>query len=95
MRIFADAVGFEWDDGNQDKNLMKHGVTNGECEEAFSDDRKVVREDRKHAHAESRHYLIGRTNNGRILFISFTVRKKMIRVISARDINKKERTYYE
>ena len=95
MRIFADAVGFEWDDGNRDKNLIKHGVTNGECEEAFSDSKRVVREDRKRSRAESRHHLVGRTSRGRILFVSFTVRKTLIRVISARDINKKERTLYE
>lgn len=95
MRIFADAIGFEWDDGNRDKNLIKHGVTNAECEEAFFDEKRIVREDIVHSKSEARHYLVGKAKNGRVLFISFTVRKRYIRIISARDVNRKERLYYE
>ena len=94
MRILAGVVGFEWDDGNRDKNLKKHRVTNGECEEAFADRKRVVRSDTTHSRSETRHYLIGKTNQGRLLFVSFTVRKDLVRVISARDINRKERRYY-
>lgn len=94
MRILAEIVGFDWDDGNRDKSLVKHGVTNAECEEAFGDENRVVREDVVHSQTEARHYLIGKTNKGRTLFISFTVRKEFIRIISARDINRKERLYY-
>ena len=95
MRIVENVVGFEWDDGNRHKSLMKHGVTTAECEEVFEDDSKVVREDTVHSHAEARHYLIGRTRSGRVLFVSFTIRKDLIRIISARPINKKERHLYE
>lgn len=95
MRIFADVVGFEWDDANRDKNLKKHGVTSGECEEVFFDSKKVVREDATHSQTEARHYCIGKTRGDRILFISFTIRKSRIRIISARDVNRKEITYYE
>ena len=94
MRILAEGVGFEWDDGNRDKNLKKHSVTNAECEEAFADDKKLVRSDVIHSQTEARHYLIGKTNGGRILFMSFTIRKEFVRIISARDINRKERSYY-
>ena len=58
MRILADVVGFEWDDGNRDKNLRKHGVTNGECEESFGDRARVVHEDIVHSKGEVRMYLI-------------------------------------
>ena len=95
MRIFADVVGFEWDDGNRDKNLIKHDVSNEECEEVFSDRAKIVREDREHSLAEARHVVIGKTGRGRLLFVSFTIRRDRIRVISARDVSAKERTYYE
>lgn len=95
MRIFADVVGFEWDDGNRDKNLVKHKVTNAECEEAFADECRVVREDTVHSKVEVRHYLVGKTKRGRSLYISFTTRLDLIRVISARDSNKKERKLYE
>jgi len=95
MRLFVDVEGFEWDAGNSEKNLIKHSVSNSECEEAFSDERKLIRDDPKHSNTETRHQIVGRTNLGRILFISFTIRRDKIRVISARDVNKKERTYYE
>ena len=95
MGIFTGVAGFQWDDGNRDKNLTKHEVTNEECEEVFDDVKKVVREDAEHSHVEARHYLIGKTKKGRILFISFTARKDLVRVISARDINKKERKFYD
>jgi uncharacterized protein len=95
MRIFAEAAGFEWDAGNREKSLKKHGVSNTECEEVFADERRAVREDVKHSAEEKRHYLIGTTKRGRLLFISYTIRNTMIRVISARDINKKERKLYE
>ncbi|OGG53388.1 hypothetical protein A3H16_01505 [Candidatus Kaiserbacteria bacterium RIFCSPLOWO2_12_FULL_53_8] len=95
MRIFADVVGFEWDDGNKDKNLKKHGVTNEGCEQSFSDERRIVREDTKHSRHEARHWLIGKTPQNRLLFVSFTIRKSRIRVISARNASRKERTYYE
>jgi len=95
MGIFADATGFEWDAGNKDKNLIRHGVSNSECEETFADEAKIIRDDEEHSLAEMRHHLIGETNHGRLLFISFTVRGSTVRVISARDVNKKERTYYE
>ena len=95
MRIFDEVVGFEWNDGNRDKNLVKHGVSSGECEEVFLDSYKVVRKDSKHSSTEKRHVVIGKINQGRILFVSFTVRRDRIRVISARDVNKKERKYYD
>lgn len=94
IRIFDEVVGFEWDDGNRDKNLVKHGVSSSECEEVFLDSYKVVRKDSKHSRVERRHIVIGKTNQGRILFISFTVRQDRVRVISARMVNKKERKYY-
>lgn len=95
MGLFDDIAGFEWDDGNRDKNLIRHGVTSSECEEAFDDGKKVVRVDTRHSQTEARQYLIGETKGGRVLFVTFTIRAHLIRVISARDINKKERYYYE
>ncbi len=95
MRIFAELVGFEWDDGNRDKSLIKHGVSRDECEEAFADEKRLIRVDAKHSGAEMRHHLLGKTQKGKILFISFTVRSHRVRVISARPINRKEKTLYE
>ena len=90
-----DCVGFDWDDSNRNKNQEKHSVTWRECEQAFFNTPFVVFEDLKHSISEKRFYSLGITNANRKLFIAFTIRKKLIRVISARDMHKKERTIYE
>ena len=95
MGIFGDVFGFEWDEHNRDKNLIAHGVTNEECEEVFFDPNKKILEDALHSEHEVRFILIGCTNMGRLLFIVCTLRKNRIRVISARDLNKREQKLYE
>ena len=87
-------IEFEWDKGNRGKN-QKHRVTDEECEEAYFDPNKVLARDPLHSDRELRHILIGKTQNGRLLFVAFTVRKKKLRVISARDLNRRERFLYE
>ena len=91
MEILPQPLQFEWDEGNNAKNWLKHQVTNGECEEVFFDPHKRLLEEKLHSGEESRYILLGRTQAGRTLFIVFTLRQKKIRVISARDTNKKER----
>lgn len=85
---------FEWDKGNIDKN-KKHNVENQECEQAFFDENKVVYKDVLHSDTEERFVLIGKTESKRYLYIIFTYRRRKVRVISARDINKKEVKLYE
>ena len=89
-----ESIGFDWDDGNLEKNWIKHSVSWWECEQLFFND-PLVFPNEKHSESEDRFYALGRTQNGRALFISFTIRKNNIRVISARDANRKERTRYE
>lgn len=86
---------FIWDNGNNDKNYIKHGVTNTECEEIFFDQDKKIHQDATHSQKEFRFLLIGKTKNKRSLFVVFIVRKNKIRVISARDLNKREYKLYE
>ena len=86
--------GFEWDEGNRDKNWLKHQVSNGECEEMFFNIPLLVADDIEHSQAEQRYFALGRTNNGRLLFVSFVIRAGKIRVISARDMHRKERKFY-
>ncbi|MBI3442342.1 MAG: BrnT family toxin [Candidatus Sungbacteria bacterium] len=95
MSVFNTIFGFEWDSHNRDKNLIAHGVTNEECEETFFDPDKKMLGDEIHSENETRYILIGRTNTGRLLFIAFVLRKNRIRVISARDLNKREQKLYE
>ena len=95
MKTVRKIIGFEWDAHNRDKNLAKHRVTDEECEEAFFDPDKKVAVDETHSQNERRYFLLGNTSQSRLLVIVFTIRHERIRVISARDINKKERKLYE
>lgn len=95
MKFFNEPVEFEWDQGNKNKNFLKHRVTDEECEEVFFDSRKRILKDILHSAQESRCILIGQTRKQRILFIVFTMRNHKIRVISARDLNQIERKLYE
>lgn len=87
--------GFDWDHGNQHKSWIKHGVTQGECEQIFFNNPLLLHDDLKHSALESRHYALGKTDQNRKLYVVFTIRKNLIRVISAREMNKKERGHYE
>jgi uncharacterized DUF497 family protein len=86
--------GFDWDDGNIDKNWIIQRVSNSECEEVFFNLPLLLADDKKHSQDEKRYYVLGQTNARRRLFIAFTVREKKIRVISARDMNQKEGSVY-
>lgn len=86
--------GFEWDLGNL-AHIKKHSVTHTQCEEIFSNIPFRMHEDKTHSKLEERLQALGQTNNGRLLFIAFTIRNNKIRVISARDQSKKERTEFQ
>jgi len=88
-------TGFDWDESNREKNWEKHGVLAGECEEVFFNLPLLLQPDPAHSYTEPRFYVLGHTIAGRRLFIAFTVRADKIRVISARDMSKKERKFYE
>lgn len=88
-------IGFQWDKGNIDKNLSKHGISDQECEEVFFDRNKRILKDILHSGKENRYILLGQTKSGRLLFIVFTIRNNKIRIISARKLNKKEKHLYE
>lgn len=94
MIIWNEPIEFQWDMGNDRKN-EKHKVLNTEIEETFNDKDKVMSPDHKHSRVEQRYILLGRTKRKRLLYIVFTLRKGVVRVISARDINKKEAYLYE
>ena len=95
MIIIEDIQGFQWDKGNTLKNMEKHQVSNSECEEIFFNSPLIVADDEQHSRIEKRYFALGKTTDGRRLFIVFTLRQETIRVISARDMSKKERNIYE
>ena len=90
-------TGFEWDDGNSRKSVVKHDVRQGEAEQIFFNVPLLLLEDVKHSSDESRFHALGKTDTGRLLHITFTLRMEdtLIRVISARDMHRKERKIYE
>ncbi|MFH1754566.1 MAG: BrnT family toxin, partial [Candidatus Latescibacterota bacterium] len=85
----------EWDEGNLLKNWERHRVSASECEQIFFNRPLVAEIDEKHSSTESRVFALGVTDAGRRLFLVFTIRGKMIRVISARDMNRRERKVYD
>lgn len=87
-------TGFDWDSGNIEKNWLKHKVSPVECEQVFFN-KALFAEDVRHSQREKRYYALGLTNNKMLIFVTFTIRKSLIRVISARDMSKKERKIYE
>lgn len=92
----AAIVGFDWDAGNERKSADKHGVSQGEAEQVFFNQPLLLLEDDRHSLAEPRFHALGKTNDGRPLHITFTLRggDTLIRVISARDMSAKERAVY-
>ena len=90
---FDEIIGFEWDEGNKDKNLLKHNVSSAECEEVFYNDAYFAQA-AKYSGGEKRYILFGKTDNGRELAVVFTVRRNKIRIISARDQNRKEKKFF-
>lgn len=86
---------FDWDKGNKEKNREKHGVDLKECEQAFFDSKIKFFEDSGHSIDENRFIAYAQTEKERKLMLVFTIRKQKIRIISARDQNKKERRVYE
>ena len=96
MINFSSIVGFEWDIGNSQKSAQKHDVHPTEAEEVFFNSPLIISEDDKHSSIEKRYLAYGITNKKRFLTVIFTIRENetLIRVISARDQHRKERTVY-
>lgn len=87
-------TGFEWHEGNSGKNWEKHRISDGECEQVFFNQPLVALPDSEHSELEDRILVLGKTDSGRKLFVVCTVRGDLIRVISARDMTKREREAY-
>ncbi len=90
-----EVAGFDWDEANVLKNWEKHKVKHTEAEEVFENKPRIVTKDAKHSLRETRYQILGVTNEKRELSVIFTFRDKKVRVISARDMNRKEKAKYE
>ncbi len=88
-------TGFQWDNGDADKNWELHRVSRGECEQVFFNQPLQAMHDPAHSSDEERFLALGQTDQGRLLFVVFTIRDSLIRVISARDMSAKERKAFQ
>jgi uncharacterized DUF497 family protein len=86
-------IGFDWDAGNARKSADKHRVSQAEAEQAFFNQPLLVLEDERHSTSERRFHALGRTDAGRRLHVTFTLRGDgaLISVNSARDMSARER----
>ena len=92
--LISQCDGFEWDEGNRNKNWITHLVKEHEQEEVFLSRPLRFSDDVKHSQDEDRFLALGKTKANRLLFLSFTIRGTKIRVISARDMNEKDKKRY-
>jgi len=95
LEVLADCTGFDWDEGNADKNWRKHRVTASECEQVFFNQPLVVAKNLEHSKREMRFYALGQTDAGRLLFVVLTIRQNLIRIVSARNMNRNEAKRYQ
>ena len=92
--FFPDIEGFQWDEGNSSKNWKRHQVTQTEAEQVFQNRPIVLVGDLAHSGGEARYFAFGRTEAGRLLSVVFTLRRPLLRVISARPMSRGERRGY-
>jgi len=97
MVDLVQTAGFDWDDSNTLKIIGKHNVMPSEAERIFFNEPLLLMDDFKHSQKEERFHALGITDDRRLLHVTFTLREKgtLIRVISARDMHRKERRIYE
>jgi uncharacterized DUF497 family protein len=93
--VLRKCIGFEWDEGNLLKSWERHRVSASEREQVFFNRPLVAFPDVSHSSDETRFYALGRTDAGRHIFVVFALRNNLIRVISARDMSRKERRVFE
>lgn len=95
MDDFSKCQGFQWDEGNAEKNWIKHHVSRGEAEQVFFNRPLVVVEGEQRSERTPRYYALGQTDASRLLFLVFTIRNDLIHVISVRPMSQRERSIYE
>ncbi|PZO38336.1 MAG: hypothetical protein DCF19_16795 [Pseudanabaena frigida] len=86
---------YEWDENKAVKNSAKHGVSFAEAKTIFDDPMYVDFYDLDHSEDEERYLIVGESNRGRLLIVSYRERRESIRIIIAREVTKSEREAYE
>jgi len=88
-------MNLEWDARKAHENLRKHGVSFEEAKTVFDDPVYVDFYDPDHSYNERRYIIIGQSQQGRLLIVSYTEREDVVRLISAREAARGEREAYE
>jgi hypothetical protein len=88
-------VDFEWDPDKARRNFRAHGVSFAEAVEVFADELSSTVADPDHSAGERRELVFGQTAAGRPLVVAFTERGGRVRLISAREMTRRERKAYE
>ena len=86
---------FDWDDSKAEANFIKHGVSFLEAASVYDDEFSITFRDPDHSADEERFVIIGHSQRGRLLFVSHTDRGDRLRIISAREVTRRERKVYE
>lgn len=86
---------FDWDDNKAEANFVKHGVSFLEAASVFDDELSITFRDPDHSADEERFVIIGHSHRGRLLFVSHTDQDDRPRIISAREVTRRERKVYE
>ena len=95
MIDWAAITGFQWDAANATKSHAKHGIGCPEAESVFlSADLRILNDPQHSTPTDPRWHALGTSTAARPLSVTFTVRFPLIRIISARPINTRERKSY-
>ncbi|MCY7278972.1 MAG: BrnT family toxin [Phormidesmis sp. CAN_BIN44] len=86
---------FKWNESKAALNVSKHRVSFEEAKTIFDDPLYVDFYDPDHSEDEERYLIVGESNQGRLLIVSYTERGDAIRIISAREVTRIEREVYE
>ena len=84
---------FEWNEAKREANLVKHGVDFVDALEVFADPLRMERIDRRREYHEERHQVVGSVG-GHVVFVVYTLRGQVRRMISARRASRNERRTY-
>lgn len=88
-------MNFEWDEAKAEANLNKHEVSFEEAKTVFDDALFLIFADPDHSLEEKRFIIMGESDKGRLLVVSYTERGASTRLISARKATPAERRFYE
>lgn len=86
---------FEWDSNKASDNLTKHGVSFDEASTVFGDPLAITINDPDHSMDEFHFLTTGRSKQQRLIVVAHTEREGRIRIITAREATRQERTQYE